>query len=268
MPYAKYKTAINASYDRVLELLLDKAEKPRKYVPVVLHSETLERGAGYIIREMFQPLPVPLTIREKIYEREIPGGKEFVYEQLNNSDYTGLFHNVLTRVAGDAGRCELEYVMDWKPHAGGAEKLSTEAAQNMVERGVKFLKGMAENPVVVPPMVRAFFEAVDSMKPDAMVPLLSKDCKFRVGNQTEIVGTDNVVRINREVMKKFTAIKHDYVDVVTTGNRFYAETYVEYQLASGKMYILPFMTVFEHRDGLLTSVKIFGDMSPLKHGWE
>lgn len=268
MPYAKFKSVIDAPFEHVLSLLIDKAEKPRKYVPVVLHSETLERGPGYILREMFQPKPVPLTIREKIYEREVPGGKEFLYEQLNNSDYTGFFYNVLTHVAGNANRSELEYIMDWKPHAGTPEKMSTEAAQAMVERGVKFLKAMAEKPVVVPDLVRVFFESVDSMQPEAMVPLLAKDCKFRVANQTEIVGADSVVAINREVMKRFVSIKHDYIDVTSVGNRHYAETYVEYVLANKKMFILPFMTVFEHRDGKLTSVKIFGDMSPLKHGWE
>jgi hypothetical protein len=268
MPYAKYKAVVNAPYDRVLALLIDKAEKPRKYVPVVLFSETLERGNGYIIREMFQPQPVPLPIREKIFEREVPGGKEFVYEQLNNSDYTGLFHNVLTRAPGDANRSELEYIMDWKPHDGLTEKITNEAAQAMVERGVKFLQSMAENPVVVPDLLRKFFEAVDSMKPDAMVPLLAKNCRFRVANHTETIGVDNIVKINQEVMKRFLGVKHDYVDVVVVGNRFYAETYVEYLMPNKKTFILPFMTVFEHRDNQITSVKIFGDMSPLKHGWE
>jgi hypothetical protein len=267
MPYAKYKTAINAPYERVLELLIDKAEKPRKYVPVVLHSKTLERGEGYILREMFQPQPTPLTIREKIYEREIPGGKEFLYEQLNNSDYTGLFHNVLTRVPGDANRSELEYIMDWKPHGGGAEKMSTEVAQAMVERGVQFLKAMAENPVAVPEIVRKFFIAVDSMIPEAIASLMTKDCKFRVGNQTETVGVDNIVKTSREVMKRFSAIKHDYVAVASIGNRHYVETYVEYLLPTKEIFILPFLTVFEHRDNLLTNIKIFGDMSPLKYGW-
>ena len=268
MPYAKFKTTINAPYERVLELLIDKAEKPRKYVPVVLHSDTVERGDGYIIREMFQPQPVPLTTKERIYERDIPEGKEFLYEQLNNSDYTGRFHNMLTRVPGDTTRSQLEYIMDWKPHAGGAEKMSTETAQAMVEHGVMFLKRIAENPVVVPSLVRAYFEAVDSMKPDAMAPLLSKDCKFRIGNQTELSGADKIVHMSREVLQLFSSIKHDYVDVVSIGNRTYAETHVEYLLASKKLYILPFITVFEHRDNLLTSVKIYGDMSPLKHGWD
>jgi limonene-1,2-epoxide hydrolase len=233
-----------------------------------MHSEILERGDGYIVREMFQPQPVALTIREKISEREVPGGTEFLYDQLNNSDYTGLFHNVLTRVPGDESRCELEYIMDWKPRAGAADKLSSETAQAMVERGVKFLQAMAENPVVVPDLVRKFFEAVDSMKPDAMAPLLASNCKLRVANHTETIGVENIVNLNREVMKRFVAVSHDYVDVVAVGNRVYAETYVEYLLPNKKSYILPFMTVFEHRDNRITSVKIFGDMSPLKHGWE
>lgn len=266
MPYAKFKATLNASYARVQELLIDKAEKPRKYVPVVLHSDILERGTGYIVREMFQPSPVPLTIREKIYERDVPGGKEFLYEQLNNSDYTGMFHNILTHTATPE-RCDLEYIMDWKPHAGSTEKLSPEAAQAIVERGVKAMQRIAENPVAVPDLVRTFFVAVDSMKPDAMAPLLAKDCRFRVGNQIEIVGVDNVVKINGEVMKRFAGIKHDYVDVATVGNRYYAETWVDYSMPGGKYYVLPFMTVFEHKDNLITSLKIFGDMSPLKHGW-
>jgi hypothetical protein len=267
MPNAKYKTVINASYDRVLGLLLDKAERPRKYVPVVLHSDILERGEGYIIREMFQPKPVPLTIKEKIYERDVPGGKEFIYEHLNNKDYTGNFHNVLTRIPGRDDQAGLEYIMDWRPREGTTDKLSNEVAQTMVERGVNFLKNIAENPVVVPDLVRKFFEAVDSMRPDAMAPLLANDCKFRVANHTEMVGVDTVVNMNREVMKMFAGITHHYVDVVTVGNRVYAETFVEYVMPDRKTYLLPFMTSFEHRDNKITSVKIFGDMSPLKHGW-
>jgi hypothetical protein len=266
MPNASFKTVINASYDHVLELLLDKAERPKKYVPV-LYSEILERGDGYLIREMFQPRPVPLTIREKIYEREVPGGKEFIYEHLNNKDYTGRFYNVLKQVPGRSDQVELEYIMDWKPHEGTVDKLSNSVAQTMVERGVNVMKEMAEKPVVVPDFVRAFFQAVDSMKPDAMAPLLAKDCKFRVCNHTEIIGVENVVNTNREVMKMFSGIRHDYIDVVTVGNRVYAETYVEYSMPDQKNYLLPFMTVFEQSDGKITNVKIFGDMSPLKHGW-
>jgi hypothetical protein len=267
MPQAKFKTVINASYEHVLGLLLDKAERPRMYVPVVMHSAVLERGDGYIIREMFQPTPVPLTIKERIYEREVPGGTEFIYEHLNNKDYTGNFHNILKRVPGHADQSEIEYIMDWKPHAGTVDKMSNETAQTMVERGVNFLKTMAENPVAVPPFARAFFDAVDSMKPDAMAPLLAKDCKFRMGNHTEVSGADTIVNMNREVMKMFESVTHYCVDAVAAGNRAYVETYVEYAMPDKKKYLIPFMTMLEQRDGKLTNIKVFGDLSPLKHGW-
>jgi SnoaL-like domain len=90
-----------------------------------------------------------------------------------------------------------------------------------------FLKRIAENAVVVPSLVRAYFDAVDSMNPDAMASLLSKDCKFRVGNQTELSGATEIVGMIRQVMQPFSSIKHDYVDVVSSGNRVYAETHVE-----------------------------------------
>jgi hypothetical protein len=267
MPQANFKATIKASYERVLGLLVDKAEKPRMYVPVIMHSDVLERGDGYIIREMFQPTPVPLTIREKIYEQDVPGGKKFIYEHLNNKDYTGNFYNILTRLPASGEQCELEYIMDWKPHPGATDKLSNTAAQTMVERGVNFLKAMAENPVNVPTVVREFFDAVDSMKSDAMAPLLAADCKFRIGNNTEIMGAETIVNMNREVMKMFAGIKHYYMDAVTVGSRAFVETYVEYLMHNKKTFLLPFLTVFEQSAGKITNVKVFGDMSPLKHGW-
>jgi hypothetical protein len=116
---------------------------------------------------------------------------------------------------------------------------------------------------VVPPLLRAYFEAVDSMKPGALAPLLTRDCKFRFGNQTEISGADEIVHMCSQVLQAFSSIKHDYVDVVNIGNRIYAETYVNYVLDSNRSYVLPFISVIEHRDDLLTSIKIYGDMSPV-----
>jgi SnoaL-like domain len=119
------------------------------------------------------------------------------------------------------------------------------------------------NPVVVPSLLRAYFEAVDSMKPGALAPLLAKDCKFRFGNQTEISGADEIVHMCGQVLQAFSSIKHDYVDVMSIGNRIYAETYVNYVLDPNRSYVLPFISVIEHRDNLLTSIKIYGDMSPI-----
>ena len=48
MPFASFKTAIHASYDQVSALLVDKMEKPKKYVGSILYSNVLERGDGFL----------------------------------------------------------------------------------------------------------------------------------------------------------------------------------------------------------------------------
>jgi hypothetical protein len=266
MPYAKYKTVINAPYERVSQLLVDKVERPKKYVAGVLYSEILERGDDYVVRQMYAPKPVPMTIKEKIYQQDIPSGRNYIYEHMNNADYTGTFQNRLTRVPGRSDQVELEYIMDWKPHEGKTDKLAA-PAPGMVERGVKHMKELAERVITVPELPRRFYAAIDALSSDEFPSLLAADCKFRIGNQPEISGLQAILEVNKEVMKQFEAMHHDFESVMCEGNRIILECWVEYRLVNKSMYLLPFMTLFEHKDGKITNIRIFGDMSPLKHGW-
>jgi SnoaL-like domain len=267
MPYASYKTVINAPYERLAHLLIDKIERPKKYVAGVLYSEILERGKDFVIRQMYAPKPVPMTIKEKIYQKDIAGGRNFIYEHMNNADYSGTFENRLTQVPGRADQVEVEYIMDWKPHPGKPDKL-TEQASGMVERAVKHLKGLAEREVKLPELPRRFFAAIDALSADEFPELLAKDCKFRIGNMPEINGLEAILKVNSEVMKQFEGMHHDFESVTTEDNRTCVESWVEYRLVNKSTYLLPFMTLFEHKDNKITGIKIFGDMSPLKHGWE
>ena len=267
MPNARYKTTINTTYERLTELLADKVEKPRKYVGAVQHSTILERGDGYVIREMFQPVPVELTIREKIYAKDVPGGRDYIFEHIDNDHYTGSFHNIVTRVDGRDDRVELEYFMDWRPHPGSEDEMDQETAQQMVRRGVEHMKQIAEEPVDVPDWVRGFFDAADSMDAEALEPLLSDDIHFRVGNNVEVVGKDNVVEASRGVTKVFSAMQHDYVAVSGDKYRSYVECFVDYTTLDGRKFLIPFLTVLHRKNGKISSVAAFGDMSPVRHGW-
>jgi hypothetical protein len=267
MPYAKYQTVINAPFERVTQLLIDKIDHPKKYVAGVLYSDILERGADFVIRQMYAPKPVPMTIKEKIYRKEIPGGYSFIYEHMNNADYTGTFENRLTRLAGRPDQVELEYIMDWKPHQGKVDRLS-ERAPGMVQRGVLHMKELAEREVKVPELPRRFFAAIDALSAEEFPQLLASDCKFRIGNMPEINGLEAILEANSAVMKQFEAMRHDFESVACEGNRIYVESWVEYRLVNKSTYLLPFMTLFEHKDNKITSIRIFGDMSPLKRGWE
>lgn len=267
MPHASYKTTIYAPYDRVHTLLVDKKEHPKKYVGSILFSKIIEKADGYIIRQMYEPKPVDLTITEKIYERPVDGGEEFVYEHMDNAIYDGVFRNVLKRVGGRDDAVELEYVMDWTPHQGVKDKLTKEAAERIVQNGVHHLKAMAENPVRIPDFARAFFDAVDSMNPEAARPLLTEDCKFRIGNGGQITGPDRLVATYRELRDMFSAIRHDCVAVNAQGSRTFVECFVEYTTHDGACYLLAFMTVFETQGGKISDVRIYGDLSPAHYGW-
>lgn len=267
MPHVSYKTIVNAPYDRVSELLVDKMEWPKKYVGAILYSSILERGNGYLIREMYQPPPVDLRIKEKIYYHEVDGGQEFVYEHIDNPTYTGTFRNVLTRVDGSDDKVELEYVQAWELRPGQTEKFSDEEAQSNIENAVNHMKELSENPVDVPDWVRDFYVVVDAMGSDEMAPMLADKVKFRMGNGPEVLGRDAVVAGSRGITKMFAGIKHDYVSVNEVDGRTFVDCWVTYTMFDGSTYVLPFMTVFERPGNEITSVKIFGDLSPLRHGW-
>jgi len=267
MPIARYKTMIDASFDEVSRLLADKVERPRKYIPVILHSKILERHDDYVMREYFQPTPVPLTVREKIYRIDVPGGTDYVFEHVDNERYTGSFHNIVTRVDGHDGQVQLEYFMDWHPHPGTADPMPQDVADKMVRSGVDHLKSLAEHPVEVPDWVRTFFEAADSMNPEALEPLLADDARFRVGNNVEVVGRANIVESSRGITKVFSAMQHDYVAVEGDENVAFADCFVEYTTLDGEKYLIPFLTRLERKDGQIKSVAAYGDMSPLRHGW-
>jgi hypothetical protein len=267
MPVARYKTTIDASFAEVSRLLDDKVDKPRMYVSAVQHSKILERHDDYVVREMFQPSPVPMTIREKIYAVDVPGGTDFVFDQIGNERYTGAFHNILTRVEGRDDQVQVEYFMDWHPHPGTDDAMPLAVAEKMVKGGVEHLKSLAEHPVEVPSWVREFFLAADSMKPEALEPLLHDDIRFRVGNNVEVVGKANMLESSKGVTKIFAAMTHHYVDVDVIGERAYVDCFVEYTNLASDTFLIPFLTKMERRDGKVYAVLASGDMSPLRHGW-
>jgi hypothetical protein len=267
MPHARYKTVIDAPFERVQDLLVDKMEKPKKYVGVIQSSTILERGDGFIIREMSEPSPSNLVTREKIYRRDVPGGEEFVYEQIGGKAYTGFFHNILTRVPDRDDQCELEYVMDWTPRDGGEDKISAAQAEKMVRQGVNHLKDMAENPPQVPDFVRDFYRSVDSLQANGMEPLLTDDVRFRIGSHSDIIGKDQVIKLNQQVMGQWKMIRHHFLGAYEDKGRTFVDCFVEYRMLDDREYMLPFLSMFERRDGKISSLKVFGDMSPLIHGW-
>ena len=267
MAHARYKTFVDATYNHVFALLMDKVENPRKYVGTILHSTILERGESHVIRSMYEPRPLNLTIREKITHGNTQDGAFFTYEHIGNARYSGTVTNLLTRIPGRDDAVELEYIMDWTPHGGQPDPMTDDAAATAMRNAVIQLKRLAERKLDVPDWVTAFYAAVDARQPEAMGPLLAERCKFRVANNPVVTGREQVVQANREVLGHFASIAHDIVEVQTSAGRTYVESYVAYGMPDGSNYLLPVMTVFEREADKIAEVVIYADLSPLHHGW-
>ncbi|PSL52139.1 ketosteroid isomerase-like protein [Saccharothrix carnea] len=257
MPHASHTTTVDATYDEVRALLADKVDHPRKYVPVT-SSTILERTDDHVLREMFQPYPVPLTIRERIRETAVDGGVDIVFEHVDNPTYTGSFHNTLRR--GPDG-VTLEYRMEWTP-VSGADPMSDETAARMVRDGVTHLKHLAENPVQVPDWVRGFFDAVDSADLTAVAGLLTDDVRFRIGNGPELVGRAAAVAQLAKEADRHATTRHDHVDVTTVDDRAFVNGYVEHTTHDGEEHLFPSFTELRRREGRISTFLIFADTSP------
>jgi hypothetical protein len=267
MPHASHHAIIDAPFTRVQHLLTDKVEKPKKYIGSIQWSRIMEHGDGFVIREYYEPAPADRLVREKIYERAVEGGTEYVFEHMNNVTYGGSFKNILTHVDGREDQCRIEYIMDWIPHPGAEDRISPEMAGIMVRNGVNHLKEMAEHPVEVPDFVRAFYHSVDSMQPDAMEPLLADNVRFRIGSNTDVLGKQQVIELNRHVFATIKKIGHDFVEVYHDRGKTFVECFVNYVMPDDSTYLLPFLTVFERSGDKITNIKVYGDMMPLMHGW-
>lgn len=267
MPHASSKTVIDAPFARVSQLLIDKMEIPKKYVGTILWSKVTERGDGYLMREMYEPKPSDLLIREKIYHHPVDNGEEFVYEHVGNARYTGQFRNILTRIDAKSDQCVLEYRMEWTPHPGTQEQIDDVTANRMVNAGIAHMKELAEHPVEVPAWVTAFYAAIDGMKPDAIGPMLADNVRFRFGSGNDVLGRERVLQVNRDVLSHMKSMKHHFVEVYHDRAKTFVEALVDYELPNGASYQLPFLTMFDRKDERIVGVKIYGDISPLHHGW-
>ncbi|GAB3442122.1 hypothetical protein GCM10027570_09120 [Streptomonospora sediminis] len=268
MPSTQWTEYVDAPFDRVIGLLHDKVENPRKYVPPVRFSRILERTDDHVLREMYQPYPGDLTIRERITEREVAGGTDVVFEYVDNPTYVGAFHNTVVR----AGRgTEVTYFMDWKPRAGVADPISDEVAQNMVRAGVSHLKRLVETPAQVPDWVRSFFAAAESRGTDGIAELVSAGVRFRIGSDAEAVGREGIVQASEPLRSVVAEVRHEFVhvDELNGGTRAYTDLFADFTLHDGRRVLLPFLVRLDRdTDGRITAILVNGDISPLNSGWQ
>ena len=113
MPLATYKTEVNVSAPIVWELLLDKIERPDKYVPGVQKVDILERyDDGSVLREMLVDDGTSRkTVRERIASDR--STMTVIFKLPNDPEFMGFVTNTIFEEKGEVW---LDYTCNWIPN--------------------------------------------------------------------------------------------------------------------------------------------------------
>ena len=233
---------IEAPMSRVVSQLAEMIEIPRKYDGDVQWSTVIESGADYHVIET--SLGGALH-RERVTKQETPG--EVCYSFESDGGETRTIH---CRETPNGATLEVEGQDD-----------------GSLERRANRLKQVAEHPCRVPAWLQTYFDTVDKMDIDALMDQIHPDCVFQVGNMTELRGRGNVRAASLGMWSHLTAIRHHILSVYEDQGRTITEVFTDHTLPDGRKVLLPAVTFFRRSGPLVSSVRIYGDSTPLFAGW-
>ena len=126
---------INATFEILWILLLDKVQHPDTTIKEITHVEVLQKYDDGILRQMHA---LGMTIRERITIDE--QNKIIRFDLIENSMFTGYFIN---KVEGSDEKLTLIYEQNWIPITPQARELETKFPQILI-KGVQEMKELAE----------------------------------------------------------------------------------------------------------------------------
>ena len=241
-PETKLKLEVDAPLGRVAELLAELTELPRKYDGGVQWSNVVERGSGFHVNEGSRGIA---AFRERVTKQESPGEVRYSFEPENGAVRTICCKEV-------AGRTILE--------VGGQ-------SDGSLERSAERLKEAAEDPPRVPAWLQTYFDTVDKFDIDALTDQITPDCVFQAGNLVELRGREAFRAASLGMWSNFKSLRHHILGVYEDQGRTITEVLTEHSLRDGRHVLLPAITLFRRSGDLVSSVRIYGDMAPLFHGW-
>ena len=126
---------INATFEILWILLLDKVQHPDITIKEITHVEVLQKYDDGILRQMHA---LGMTIRERITIDE--QNKIIRFDLIENSMFTGYF---LNKVEDSDEKLTLIYEQNWIPITPQAMELETKFPQILI-KGVQEMKELAE----------------------------------------------------------------------------------------------------------------------------
>jgi len=138
MPRCTHNVIVKAPLETVWALLLDKMEHPQRYIESVMDYSILERGDGWILREL--ELPGEFRLRERITQDEASRTLTFTLEE--HPCFEGTVRNQVRTLDGRDDAVELEFEMDWRARPGAPPP--AEDPEAMIRSAVEHTRDIAE----------------------------------------------------------------------------------------------------------------------------
>ena len=126
---------INATFEILWILLLDKVQHPDNTIKEITHVEVLQKYDDGILRQMHT---LGMTIRERITIDE--QNKIIRFDLIENPMFTGYFIN---KIEDSDEKLTLIYEQNWIPITPQAKELETKFPQILI-KGVQEMKELAE----------------------------------------------------------------------------------------------------------------------------
>lgn len=137
MPCCIHRVTVNAPLETVWALLLDKLEHPQRYIESVMDYAILDRGDGWVLREM--ELPGAQWLRERIVVDEATHTQ--TYTLVAHPTFEGCVINRARTLPGTSG-VELEFEMNWRARPGATEP--SEDPCGMIRSALEHTRDIAE----------------------------------------------------------------------------------------------------------------------------
>lgn len=112
-----------------------------------------------------------------------------------------------------------------------------------------------------------YLAVLDAKDIDAYAAFLADDVSIQFGNAPAVMGKQAVVGMLGGYWQSFKRIEHDLTNIYGTDTAYVLEALNHYERHDGKKVTIRAVAFTDkNKDGLVTSVRVFGDTSPLFEG--
>jgi SnoaL-like domain/Domain of unknown function (DUF1857) len=278
MPQTTFSAPINASFETIWNVLLDKVENPTRYVSAIREARVLERTDNQVLREVKTER---LTFTEQVTLDK--AAREITFAILDHPLFTGNTYNrvIMPGERGDRYSDDpvLVYSLDWLPSNADASKVPDAELASLIRSATLATKNMAEQkktngfPSPIFPseklpgerteLIKRMFAAGESMNVENFVKFYTEDALYQFSNFPIAYGPQGIRDASGDFLKVVAAVYHNIKSIWENGDTLICEMEVTYTRKDGRIFTLPCCDTIRLNGDLVQELRIYMDITPV-----